>query len=187
MRLRMLFWLSVWACLSVPAAHAEVQTYTRYQNYAIQGNSVEELRAAMDRNARAVGGHYATTKWNIQWSERWGARNGACGLLSYTVTLTVVFRMPEWRGAENADPALRDKWYKFRDALQRHEDGHKQMGVQAANQIEGILDNFGTVPDCSQMSAAVNRAGQTVLEQYQKKEIQYDAETQHGISQGAQF
>lgn len=186
MRLKILFSLALFSLFAFPA-YAEVQSSTRFENYVIEGNSVEELRSAMDRYARSSGGHYASTKWDIRWSERWAAKNGACVLTHFNVTLAVVFKMPEWRGAETADPLLRDKWLRFRNALQLHEDGHKDMGVQAARKIDGILKNFGPVSSCDSMAAAVNRAGEAVLAEYQQKEIQYDAETRHGIFQGAQF
>lgn len=72
-------------------------------------------------------------------------------------------------------------------ALQLHEDGHKDHGVAAAQEVLSTITNLPAYPSCPELETAANTAGKSVIERYNQKDIEYDRVTQHGATQGAIF
>ncbi len=180
------FFISLFLIPATQALFAEPKTSIKFQNYQISGATEEELRESMRRSSPATGGHFAFTNWNIHWNYKYAQAGDGCRLTSSQVSLDVTYRMPEWRGAESASGKLKSKWKKFSQALQTHEDGHKNTGVDAAAMVEKNLQGLGVV-GCGEIDPAVRRAAQTAIQAYKAKEIEYDRKTEHGKNQGAWF
>ena len=72
-------------------------------------------------------------------------------------------------------------------ALQTHEDGHKEIGIQAGHDILRTLEGLPSYPTCDELEEAADAAGEGVLDRYREQEIIYDQTTRHGATQGARF
>lgn len=182
------FVLLAFFSLALPAGHAEPEVSVKTEHYQVEGDTVEELSEAMKLSAPPkMGENFGSTKWNVIWKYESAPGAAGCSVTSSKVKLEVVFYLPEWKGASSGDKKTRKKWEKFMKKLQRHEDGHKKIGIEAARKIEKLLNQSGTFQTCREVNDAVNRAAQAVMAEKQAEEVQYDARTQHGLRQGARL
>lgn len=175
---------------SFPFLNADVEVVTHLENYPAEGNTEDELLASMKAKG-LPGGHAAYTRWDIRSNHRYGLVGDGCRLVNPRVTFTVDYILPEWKGAETADPALREKWQIFLAALKKHEERHKDIGLEAAGEMEQELvkiEKAGTgAGNCGVIQDKVRSAKNAALKTARKKEEQYDRETYHGALQGARW
>jgi predicted secreted Zn-dependent protease len=80
---------------------------------------------------------------------------------------------------------LKDAWTKFAEALQRHEDGHKENGMKAAKEIESAVLATKPGSNCEDVEAKANAAAVAIVEKYQALDEEFDRKTDHGRNQGA--
>ena len=151
--------------------------------YEITGSTADQLRAQM--TALGPTDPYdndlhvdAYSDWFISWNwPGYGSTN--CDLSSPSVSYELTLVLPNWILPSNADPVLVTKWNDYLSALKVHEAGH----------LENIINNYQSVitaiktATCSTADAAAS----TALEALRQFDSTYDAETQHGATQGAIF
>lgn len=166
----------------------EVSVQTTH--YEIEGSTVAELNAQMyllgpvDKSGRH---NHAFTDWNIRWTYTCKGSSDEIGVGSLEVKLKVKFTFPKWKDPPDADAVLVRKWNAYMKALQIHEDGHKDIGIEAANEVVQRVRDLGSYGSCQELGEAINSAGQAVLEQHRAKDRIYDRETNHGLTQGARL
>lgn len=182
------FFLIALLYLNINALYAEPQVSVRTEHYQVTGNTLDELSESMTRNAPPqLSGFFALTKWNVSWKYNSSPVGSGCSVTSLNVKLDVVFTLPEWRGEANADEKIRKKWNKFIKNLQKHEDGHQQIGLEAARKIEKILTQGKIYDNCQQVGQILNQSSEAVLTEKRAEEVRYDERTKHGQRQGAQL
>ena len=76
-------------------------------------------------------------------------------------------------------------WTKFLDALQRHENGHKEHAVKAGKEIEAAVLAVKPASNCEDLEASANAAAQAIEAKYQALDVEYDRKSDHGRNQGA--
>lgn len=140
--------------LPMPRAAAEPATHVTTTYYAITGTTAAELKSQMQ--SLGPHGHWAHTVWSVQWSD-------AC-----RVSLTISFAYPRWTNQASAPTALRAQWNRMIGSLQAHEQGHAAHGRSAAREIEQSR--------C--------RDPRSVIDKWAQQDRTYDAQTDHGRSQG---
>ena len=158
----------------------------------ISGRTSAELSAALKRIAYAEpsGDRYfaANTTWRIAWNFQIEAPpRERCRLTSATASLDIQMNLPRWQPPRDAPPPLVQRWQTFAAAVRRHEDGHRDIAVEAAHEI---LDRVSKVPPASQCEAlkrSLGRVADATLREYRDKESSYDVTTLHGRAQGATF
>lgn len=167
--------------------YADPEVSVRYENYPIHGGSMEEVMESMELNAPPeLEGHFARTKWNVIWEYKLGGMEGeGCLITGSNVKLDVTFFMPEWREASSSDGKTRKKWEKFVNRLQRHEDGHMRIGLEAARGVEKVLSGMGTKKNCQEIKQLANQKADALISSKKQEEISYDKRTRHGRWQGA--
>ena len=171
------------AATSGPVAAAETfdipnATITYYD---ITGSTASELRAQLDARGPVGYDGYkgdATTDWFIHWN--WpGYGSAACDLSAATISFDINVILPRWVPPGSASPDLIDKWSEYVRLLALHEKGH----------VDYVLENSQSIMDAIKGSTcgAADAAGTRILEQFRGHDIDYDAETRHGATQGAVF
>jgi predicted secreted Zn-dependent protease len=70
-------------------------------------------------------------------------------------------------------------------ALLAHEQGHKRIALDAANQVDRAIADLRPMTDCQALEQEANRTGLAVLESARRREVEYDAITKSGCTQGA--
>lgn len=137
--------------------------------YGVSGESADELRSSLDRFG--PGDFDALTEWNFQWT---GCRPQGVGV-EYTITVT----FPQWEAPAAPDPELIRDWNRYMNALAYHEQGHVDIVLSA---VPGFIETLQNVP-CNEVTSTA----QALLADIDEQSIQYDADTDHGATQGAIF
>lgn len=80
-----------------------------------------------------------------------------------------------------------DQWNAYLDALRRHENGHREIGVGAGQAIYQAVDQLPSYDSCDALEQAAEATGRRILEQHRQQELDYDQATNHGATQGVRF
>ena len=97
-------------------------------------------------------------------------------------TVTALITLPNFI----SPPAqAKDVLDEYLVALRQHELGHFELAKDAAERIDAAIRTLPAMASCKLLEAAANERGNRLLEEVRHKEKQYDADTQHGKTQGA--
>jgi predicted secreted Zn-dependent protease len=171
------------------AAHtdalATVQADLEYQSYNARAERGKSLFAALSaatpfhENGRVFIGHTSREiRWRLHWRDTGG---GNCRIDDVRVTLHTTIVLPQLGGV---DPDRQAEYTRFYTALRIHENGHYQIEQKMAAALEREL---AALPEasCAGIEAVANAKGNDIVREFDRKEVQYDAETDHGRTQGA--
>ena len=190
MRLRLIP-LLISVLLGFPChASAEPEVHVDYEYYEIRGETADQLRQAMNaqgtvwKNRKT---YDAYTSWNVSWSFDRRTGKGGCHVDSVKTVVKVTHRFPKWKDRLFASLDLQEKWTAYMKALKEHENGHRDLAVGAAREIEWSLTNLDASPNCEEIRIRANALAQEILRNYREKESAYDAITRFGETQGAVF
>jgi predicted secreted Zn-dependent protease len=182
---KILFVLAVLASMPV-AGEPLVRLHTSY--YYIDGPSAAVMASQLDQSgpAGSDGKRYAgRTRWDIQWKLKSEQQGTTCSMKHVAVAVGIAQTMPKWRGEDKGASGLKALWSKFIDALQSHENGHKDHGMKAGKEIEAVLLAVKPASNCEDLELAANAAAQAIVTKYQALDEEYDRKTDHGRNQGA--
>ncbi len=169
------------------APQAEVTDNLDYTYYAADAVSTRSLPSILDasspirHNGRVFYGYYNSK--NISWKLRWFRKpDGRCKITKVTVEIAGEITLPRLEGGTHAQRAQFDT---FLSALRVHELGHhdicKEVGATIGRKILALPE----MPSCTSLESAANDLGHQTLNEAKRRAVQYDAETNHGRSQGA--
>lgn len=144
--------------------------------YDVNGSTANQLAQSLNRFSTASGDYASQTSWTVSW-ETQSQSDGTCRALNVAAKITVTF--PRWNPAPGTSPVLISDWNRFIQALATHEEGHVQRVTNNIPNLEAAI-NRGS---CQ----VANAAAQGVMAQIQRQNDAYDAQTNHGVSQGATF
>ncbi len=171
--------LNPWIVYAAP----DVNTQTEY--YYVDGETAQEIRA--DMNSKRSGDYDAYTEWYVKWRFRWKSDDTECYLTSVTTTVDVKFSLPKLAEETVANEDAKRRWKHYYHALVEHENGHRDFGVKAANEVEYALSNMGSRRSCSTLETDANKLAKEIVRKFNALEKQYDVDTRHGMNNGAVF
>ncbi len=178
------------ALLTCRFAFAFPQVDVSYQYYDIQGNKAPALLREMHHKGfRGAKGKTfdAHTDWTVKWDYKYREEGLHCKVDPLNVKVSIVYILPRWNDRRGASANLSQKWETFYAALQLHEKGHADHGIQAGEEVEALLIHLGKETACKDFNRKATEQGKAVIQQYAQKDEDYDTATQHGILQGAKF
>jgi predicted secreted Zn-dependent protease len=157
--------------------------------YAIKGDTSRELIDQMAKvgpfdeqsGKRSQGFTFWATQWTFDTASQ---ADGRCGLEHVKVELEILMTLPEWHPKRHADPRLEQGWPGYLAALTGPEMGHRANGVKAAFGVRDVLAAMPPMQDCETLATAANASAMTVVDDYQKTDVEYDLQTGHGAKQG---
>ena len=161
------------------AVRAEAEKIIIFDYYDIEGQTVDELRDQMNTHGVVWtnGNTYdAFTAWHVKWNFR-----------SVDTTLNVELRLPRWKNYVDGPADLRKKWNVYMRLLRKHENGHKDIAIKAATEIEKSIAELEPAATCEELADTANELGRRILSKHADKEKEYDAQTNFGETQGAVF
>ena len=168
-----------------PSIHDTV----RYHD--VTGNTEAELVAALKRISYAdpKGDRFfaANTRWQLRWNLSVQPGRPSCRLLSATAELDVEMNLPRWNPPADARPELVKRWDTFAAAVRKHEDGHRDIAIEAVRVVAERLQNVPTGRDCAALRKSLGRVAEATVREYREKEDSYDVTTMHGRAQGVAF
>jgi predicted secreted Zn-dependent protease len=163
-----------------------VRSHAEKVYYEVEGDTPHALAMQLDqRGPRARGQRFfGMTEWEVNAEYRWRERPNGCAIDELTVHVAVQTHLPRWRRPAHASSSLRGAWSRFLAALDGHEDGHRALAEEAAESIRRRLATLRT-RTCRRIEAQAHREMLALLDEYERRNLAYDAETGHGRTQGA--
>ena len=178
-------------CLLLPSiAPADPETSLTSVYYMVEGNTAEEIWKDVMAKTPVVKHdkiHVAYTKWHVNWQVWWFDKGGSCEISKISTKLDVTYTLPKLKQAAAMEDSAKSRWEAYYFALFEHEQGHKNLGVQAAVEIENRIANMGARTNCKELELAANEIGKSVIAKYSRIEKEYDRSTNHGLNTGAVF
>jgi predicted secreted Zn-dependent protease len=160
-------------------------------HYEVDGATAEAIRAELNRlgpigriEKRRFDAH---TLWNVKWTYRYRNVGSDCAIARVTVTVDVTITLPRLKPNAVRPAEVTRAFEDFAKALLAHEEGHAQIGIEAARRIETEIQGIKPHPTCDALGRAANALGDSLVKEANQKDVEYDARTQHGRSQGARF
>lgn len=183
-------WLSIAAlALGLSPAAAEPLVKRNVVHYDVSGASAQEIRAEMDRlgpiDETTKRRFDATTRWNVKWTYRYRNVGQDCAIARVSVTVDVTTTMPRLK--PDLPVGLARTFSEYTDKLREHEEGHAQNGIEIGKRIEAAIRDMQPHPTCDALSRAANALGDRLIKEANQMDVEYDARTQHGRTQGARF
>jgi len=123
--------------------------------------------------------------WQVAWSYSTTGGAGKCAIEKFSITVSAVLDLPRWTNQDAAPDSVRSSWERFAVALRLHEDGHKDIGVRAANDLGNRLRALGPEKTCAELHGKVGALGERVVAEYRVLDQAYDRSTGNGTTQGA--
>ncbi|CAG0937617.1 hypothetical protein TFLX_06564 [Thermoflexales bacterium] len=153
--------------------------------YPIEGEirTGKELREHLN----GASGWAGLTTWEVtRWSYAGSSQQPqGCFLQGVEVKLTATMTMPNWINQTYAPPELISNWNIFYARLQVHEHGHVDIGIRVANEILSALS--GELFPCDNITPFAQARVYEILDNHATDDEQYDNNTNHGVTQGADF
>ena len=170
------------------AAHAVVEEKSIERPYVVRAQPGQTLRQALwAATPITVDGQrfHGYTRWNVRWTFRWWREaSGRCVITEVTTRLHTEAQLPELQAASPEQQAAFDRYLR---ALSDHEQGHVQIGRDAAQNIDQGIRQMPAAPDCATLEREANALGHRLLQDHVAREKQYDQRTRHGATQGARL
>ena len=162
------------------------------ETYNVSGTTLTELSNSLNAHAVAdpnetSGRYYAQTQWYLsaQWSDQPTARG--CEVENGAVTLTMTMTLPILPSTAGVPRSVQDRWTTFIGNTITHEKGHVKLNLQDARTYQGDLGNFPPAADCTTIKQRLNDLFNRATSSIRRDNINYDAQTRHGETQGAVF
>jgi predicted secreted Zn-dependent protease len=154
--------------------------------YSVTGAVPREIRQSINRSRPWKSSTTdALTSWRVEWRFAVVPTSGGCRCSAFSTTTTIAITMPRWMLPAGVDPSAKARWERYIRALGEHENGHAQLALAAAAEMQKRIKALGEQPDCEGLRSRINDTGNAVLEDFRKRENDYDERTKHGATQGA--
>lgn len=157
--------------------------------YDISGATLAELNAAALRAgpvSKTSGARvWGVCTWRVTWNFTRGGGDGRCAIEKFTIEVAATIDLPRWMNRDAAAESVISRWDRFAAALRLHEDGHKDIGVRAANDLAARLRALAAEKSCADLDRKVVALGDAVLAEYRLLDQAYDRSTGNGATQGA--
>jgi len=176
--------------LSSVLLFSEPRISVKIDYYKLYSTSQASLRREMNKKGiRWTDGktYDGFTSWYVKWRYEYYYKNGYCSLEAVDVSVDVEYTLPRWVLKPLGNQKTWINWNRYSDALKKHEDGHRDFGIEAARKIEAALLSIGSRPRCDTLGDDASAIAYRILDDFRKKEVEYDRKTGHGRTQGAVF
>jgi len=155
---------------------------TKIRFYDVDGTDAQSIRASLNslgpKGRRDAKSYDAQTNWNATWHWQ-GGPDGRCDLEHLDYSFDIIVILPHLHDQDKLSPAVRHAWGRYMAALIDHESGHAKHAYEHRGDIEKAVKSSS----CDD----ANAAGAAAIAEMSKFDVQYDAETHHGATQGATF
>lgn len=163
-----------------------VRARTAMVYYEVEGKSRAALAAALQAHGPDLHGRrfFGMTEWEVSAGYLPAKRASACAIDDLTVEVAIKTHLPRWNRSASVPESLSGAWSQFLRALVQHERGHRMLAEEAAEAIRHRL-SAASASSCDRLDATAQRVMVSVMQEYESRNRAYDAETNHGRTQGA--
>jgi len=131
--------------------------------------------------------YHSLTSWSLKWDYGYNQTSLSCTAESFQPVIDINIRYPKWAKTGNPPAELQEKWDRFMTNLITHEEGHRDMVVEAASEAALAVMRLPPQATCADLDREVKKLCHTRMKQLDEDSKNYDAETKHGLTQGAVF
>src|SRR5262245_14541218 len=157
-------WLGGMMLWFVTAAPAQDSLIITTNFFTVSGGNERELRRSINQSRpwkdRREGD--ATTDWKIEWTFRVTSSETGCQLHSFATKTVITMSLPKCPPRAPAAEALTQRWESYLTALKIHEEGHKQIALAAAAEIQRRVKRLKPEPTCEVLSTLLNSTAKSV-------------------------
>ena len=176
--------------LTASAAHSETLLTERHEDYTISGRSAAELRGQLGRlgprDAEDGKIYDANTRSELSLRSTYRSSLDSCRIASIEIKLDIVYVMPRWADYGSGTRDARDFWDRYIAKLTIHEQGHRDVGMQLAADLErDLLELRGRY--CEDVGKAADEISRRAFKTLKDRNREYDVRTRHGLEQGTVF
>ena len=150
------------------------------------GDSLAELNESMKK--RRPFEHNAYTQWHINWNYDFLISESGWRLKTFDTRVQIRYTLPQWDQRGRPPQEMVDEWERFMEAVTIHENGHAEIGLKAAAEMQRVI-SFTTwhAKTRNELKEQIDKKCSKILSKYRELEIKYDKDTDHGKTQGARL
>lgn len=168
-------------------AAAEPQVDFQIVPYEVQGRNLSEVLASIAKSAPSRDGdafYAGLTTWQLRSTYDLASVERGCRIENGYVHLTVRVHLPVLVSPRLSGNAAAE-WGRFTKALRVHEILHAQNAHRAAKNLLGKLQGRYTNVPCSRAGHLVEKGTAALIERIAQFDVELDATTKHGATEGA--
>lgn len=161
-----------------------------YEYYEVCGCSEKDLQCDLKQKSCSWtdGKKYdSVTSWKITWDYNYNRMADVCVADSFRVNVEVTFRYPKWVRNVDAPRPLMEKWDSYLNSLILHENGHRDIVVEAANELSLAVAELPPARSCAELDRTITALSRVRMAKVTKKQNEHDVVTNHGRTEGALF
>ena len=177
----------VGAAAAAPAdAPGRLLISERFEYYRVDATTRHALKQQLDEAMSRIGGDkVGRTEQSLRSSYELVATPSGCRFQDLVVSLDITIHLPEWRPEGKRPYKLGKRWDAMIAALALHEEGHRDLAVDAAHYLLAQLRAIAGDLDCKAMRRAAGKAFLDARLRHGILDGAYERRTRHGIAQGA--
>lgn len=160
--------------------------------YTVTGKTTQELSKSLEAHAVADphepgSDFYAQTEWRIstKWSSKIAGNN--CELERADVSVQITVTLPALADPTGIALDAANRWNTFVANTVRHEKEHVTRALNGVRDYQTEIGNLAPQTDCNGVRSKLDDLFRFHSSQIDRVNIEYDTETNHGMSQGAVF
>jgi len=127
------------------------------------------------------------TSWHVQWGYEHDRSMQSCSAEAFQASVEITIRYPRWVRTDDTPQELMDKWERYLSNLVLHEEGHRDMVVEAVEDITRAVARMPAAPTCAELDRLVRSLCHERMAKLNDEAKSYDVATLHGSAQGAVF
>ncbi len=173
---------------SVPDLPAGVFITNDTTLYPVVGppSNVGAQQSGVGRESASDSDYIGLTGTQVQWQFRPLQSDSGCRLVQIAVYMHIVTSLPQWLPPAGTPDSLQQEWKRFMNATLIHERGHRNIALHTA---VGILQTLEGVREatCAGINEVANLHAQAAWDLGQRRQVDYDIVTAHGVMQGSRW
>jgi predicted secreted Zn-dependent protease len=173
---------------SVPDLPAGVFITNDTTLYPVVGppSDVGALQSGVGRESASDSDYIGLTGTQVQWQFRPLLGDSGCRLVQIAVYMHIVTSLPQWLPPAGTPDSLQQEWKRFMNATLIHERGHRNIALHTAVGILQTLEGVREVT-CAGINEVANLHAQAAWDLGQRRQVDYDIVTAHGVMQGSRW
>lgn len=167
-------------------SRAQLSFQVKTNHYFISGSTQKEIMDSIVSN-RPWGTNLnflAFTKWTVNWEFQTALENQKFRPVNVKVRVVSEITMPAYKPPTNGiSQDFLINWGNYYRKLLEHELGHVSISQEAGKAVYERLTKYGGAASRREMHAEVHRIANSTIDEYRKKDEEYDKTTRHGLNQ----
>lgn len=163
-----------------------IQWVTNY--YAVTGATPREIRfsIAQSRPWKNRFNWDGYTDWKVTWRFQTSREEDGCRVADFRPGAVVTTTLPRWTPPPGVAQEVKQAWQQYYVALLQHETVHGRYAQATVEEMNRKIPALPVLP-CDQLAEKINQLANQIMDDYRRREKDYDQRTDHGALQGARL